>query len=161
MMAGAAPTSPNRPSAIRACARTRGEGSARAARNGAASTPSSSVLRSASARSANSRTASSADELAQDAVGGGAVELLEREEGRDAPVQGPGRVGREIGEGRVVSGDGPRRRISRWQWKREAAFGPHKPSISSASASPFGSTGEVGLQPGGATHARKPTCGPT
>ena len=49
---------------------------------------------------------------------------------------------------RVVSGDGPRRRISRWQWKREAALGPHKPSISSAGASPFGSTGEDGLQPG-------------
>ena len=38
-------------------------------------------------------------ELAQDAVRPGAVELLQREEGRDAAVQGPGRVGREIGEG--------------------------------------------------------------
>ena len=140
MMPGAAPTSPNRPSAITACARTRGEGSASAARNGAASTPSSSVLRSASARSANSRTASSPASLRRTPCDPAPSTCFSAKRAATRPCRGLDASDARSVRARVVSGDGPRRRISRWQWKREAALGPHKPSISSASASPFGST---------------------
>ena len=85
--------SPNRPSAITACARTRGEGSARAARNGAGLDAA--ELRLAVGQRPECELADGvvADELPQDAVRPDAIELLECKEGRNAPVQGLGRIG--------------------------------------------------------------------
>ena len=103
-----------------------------------------------------------AGELPQDAVRPGAVELLEREEGRDAPVQGLGRVGRQVGEG-----PGRLRRSAAAQdlalaVEARGRIGAAQPVDQLGQREPPSDrTVEVGLQPGGATHARKPTCGPT
>ncbi len=105
--------SPSRPSAITACARTRGEGSARAARNGAVSTPSSSVLRSASARSANSRTASSPRSFRKTPCAPVPSSCLSAKRAATRPCKGfEGSDARSV-RARVVSGARPRRMISR------------------------------------------------
>ena len=155
MMMGAAPTSPSRPSAIRACATTRGERSASAARNGAASTPFSSVLRSASAAARTRGRPRLPASFRKTPCDPAPSSCLSANKGRDATVQGRRRIGRQIGEGsgrlrrRTATEDlalamEARGRIGAAQARRSARAG----------ASPFGSTGEVGLQPGG-RHARE------
>ncbi len=88
--------SPERDHGLR---RTRGEGSASAARNGAGSTPFSSRLAIGQRPERELADGLVSRELAQGAVRLDTVDLLEREERRDSPVQGARRVGREIGEG--------------------------------------------------------------
>jgi hypothetical protein len=62
-------------------------------------------------------------EPSQDGMRPGAVDLLEREEGRDAPLMGLDTSATMFLNARLVSCDGLCRRISRWQAKLEAVLG--------------------------------------
>ena len=162
MRLAAAAASPSRPSAITACARTRGEGSASAATNrrGLDAVE----LRLAVGQRPERELADGgvAGELPQDAVRPGAVELLEREKGRDPPVQGLGRIGRQVGEGAGRLRRPPATDDLALEMEPRGRIGAAQPvDRAAASSAPSGRDGRSPSSPGGATHARNPTCGPT